>query len=277
MALECYFHYGAGTVAACKTCGKGLCRDCATYWEPPTCTPCVEKELSFEKRKIKGLVVATSIFFIIAILSPLRSWFLILSIAGIPPIYSAVSLKDPMEDTLFFTYFFWWWYLVKLVIAFIFGSLGFIYVIYKVVTFSKKQMEFNDLFSNSPNYQTKTESAPTGSSEVYRSKLQFSVGSTVYAKYSGDQWFYFATVEGLSDDHASVRYFDNIVETLSVNNLHDINYAFDNLAPQANMQNHGHYYPCSIEQRDNESVTVKYYTNNNTEAVHPEQLRFTDS
>ncbi|GEL08599.1 tudor domain-containing protein [Salisediminibacterium halotolerans] len=235
----------------------------------------MEKALSRQKSQVMGLLIASAVCFVIAILIPINNWLFILSFTGIPAIYSAASLKDPMEDSLIFNYYFWWWYLVKLVLAFIFGSLGFIYIVYKVLSFLKRERSYKELFNRSPNYQVSGTVFPSDMKEEDAQAANVVAGSAVYAQYSGDNWFYLANVEEVFADRVTVRFFDNIVETLPLHKLRDIDYALNNMSPHANMNNIGYYYQCGIEQIFPDHIVVNYFGNQPTEKVSLEQLRFT--
>ena len=48
--MNCFYHPEQAAVAQCVKCMKGLCKDCATVYDPPYCESCAEKEkLELEK------------------------------------------------------------------------------------------------------------------------------------------------------------------------------------------------------------------------------------
>lgn len=59
--MKCVNHPDRDAVASCKTCGKGLCQECACRITPlPQCIPCFKNDLTIEKREIvKSLVLST--------------------------------------------------------------------------------------------------------------------------------------------------------------------------------------------------------------------------
>lgn len=38
--MKCYNHPDQEAIAQCIDCGKGLCQECATRWDPPICDSC---------------------------------------------------------------------------------------------------------------------------------------------------------------------------------------------------------------------------------------------
>ena len=59
--MKCINHPDRDAVANCKTCGRGLCQECASKRPPlPQCIPCFRNELDFEKNEIiKSLILST--------------------------------------------------------------------------------------------------------------------------------------------------------------------------------------------------------------------------
>lgn len=43
IVMNCYYHTNRQAVAQCPDCGKGLCKECASKYEKPICTPCNKK------------------------------------------------------------------------------------------------------------------------------------------------------------------------------------------------------------------------------------------
>lgn len=64
--MKCYHHPDRDAVAACMECGRGLCKECASYYTKPLCSECaVSKALH-----IKGnLEKACLLFAVLALLS----------------------------------------------------------------------------------------------------------------------------------------------------------------------------------------------------------------
>lgn len=51
-SMKCINHPDRDAVANCKTCGKGLCQECASKITPiPQCIPCFRNDLNLEKTK----------------------------------------------------------------------------------------------------------------------------------------------------------------------------------------------------------------------------------
>lgn len=40
--MKCHIHNDRDAVATCKSCGKGLCSECTSEFQPPACRPCAE-------------------------------------------------------------------------------------------------------------------------------------------------------------------------------------------------------------------------------------------
>ena len=41
--MRCFYHPDRDAVATCKSCGKGLCQECAAVYSPCSCQECVER------------------------------------------------------------------------------------------------------------------------------------------------------------------------------------------------------------------------------------------
>ena len=59
--MKCYYHPNREIVATCTECGKGLCKECASKWEPTLCDDCAKSRISDKKIALKksiGLSIA---------------------------------------------------------------------------------------------------------------------------------------------------------------------------------------------------------------------------
>ncbi|NHM27196.1 hypothetical protein G7K71_09400 [Desulfofundulus sp. TPOSR] len=54
--MKCHVHNDIDAVATCSLCGKGLCSECASIFQPPSCSQCVLSQtreiLSYRKRTL---------------------------------------------------------------------------------------------------------------------------------------------------------------------------------------------------------------------------------
>ena len=67
--MKCYNHPNQDAIAQCVDCGKGLCQECETRWDPPICDSCqnsrANAELASLNRELMlyvGLAIAGIVF-----------------------------------------------------------------------------------------------------------------------------------------------------------------------------------------------------------------------
>lgn len=58
--MKCYYHPDREIVATCTECGKGLCKACASKWDPTLCDDCAKVRID-EKRAALKKSVALSV------------------------------------------------------------------------------------------------------------------------------------------------------------------------------------------------------------------------
>lgn len=51
--MKCYYHPNREIVATCTECGKGLCKECASKWEPILCDDCAKGRIGDKKASLK--------------------------------------------------------------------------------------------------------------------------------------------------------------------------------------------------------------------------------
>ena len=75
--MKCYYHPEREIVATCTQCGKGLCKECASKWEPALCNECahdlIEQKRAYLKRAISSGIVIFAIGTIIGLISFIQS------------------------------------------------------------------------------------------------------------------------------------------------------------------------------------------------------------
>lgn len=54
--MECYYHSGREIVAVCSECGKGLCKECASKWEPILCDDCAKNRIDEKRAGLKQAI-----------------------------------------------------------------------------------------------------------------------------------------------------------------------------------------------------------------------------
>ena len=65
--MKCIHHLDRDACAQCATCGKFLCNECATIWNPPLCQDCGAAAEKAEKDKTKSMITWAVILGIIGI------------------------------------------------------------------------------------------------------------------------------------------------------------------------------------------------------------------
>ena len=84
--MKCYHHPERDAVAVCTECGRGLCKECASFYAKPLCPECaVSKALRIKQNLEKAclLFVALAVVFLIVIVTS--------STPEVPPIHVLVS------------------------------------------------------------------------------------------------------------------------------------------------------------------------------------------
>lgn len=104
----------------------------------------------------------------------------------------------------------------------------------------------------------------------------FQPGETVYARFSGDGFFYMADINRISGNAAEVTFFDNYTEVVGLEDLREPLYCLGKMKAQANWEERGNYYPCVIQKIDDSRthVHVYYPEDGAREMVTFSQLRF---
>lgn len=84
--MKCYHHPDRDAVAVCTECGRGLCKECASFYAKPLCPECaVSKALRIKQNLEKAclLFVALAVVFLIVIVTSYTP--------EVPPIHVLVS------------------------------------------------------------------------------------------------------------------------------------------------------------------------------------------
>lgn len=81
--MKCFYHPDREIVATCTQCGKGLCKGCASKWNPVLCDGCAH-ELIEQKRSVLKRSISTGILiFAIGVIWGLISCIQTKSITGL--------------------------------------------------------------------------------------------------------------------------------------------------------------------------------------------------
>ncbi|BBF43864.1 hypothetical protein lbkm_2552 [Lachnospiraceae bacterium KM106-2] len=63
--MKCFYHKDRDAVAYCTTCGKALCKECASNFNVPQCMDCFQIEIADEKKKIiKSIGISIALFIV---------------------------------------------------------------------------------------------------------------------------------------------------------------------------------------------------------------------
>ncbi len=54
--MKCYYHEDREIVATCTECGKGLCKACASKWDPVLCDDCAAERLAEKRASLKRTI-----------------------------------------------------------------------------------------------------------------------------------------------------------------------------------------------------------------------------
>ncbi len=96
----------------------------------------------------------------------------------------------------------------------------------------------------------------------------------IYAKYSGDNYYYLATIDKTGGDKADVTFYDNVKEKVSKQFIRPFTDFGDNFKAYANWEGKGEFYPCRIERVEPDGVWVVYDEDGVREKVNAQSLKF---
>lgn len=69
--MRCYYHPDREIVATCTECGKGLCKECASKWDPILCEDCARERIADKRvalrRSISAGIVITALGLVVGI------------------------------------------------------------------------------------------------------------------------------------------------------------------------------------------------------------------
>ncbi len=60
--MICYFHEGRDAAAQCSGCGKFLCKECASAYNPPLCTDCIGQVAATNEASDKKIITLSRVF-----------------------------------------------------------------------------------------------------------------------------------------------------------------------------------------------------------------------
>lgn len=130
--MSCFYHSVRESVSKCSKCGRFLCEECASTFEPPTCFECAAEHIEDVKKEMFtsiAISVALMIVGMVFIKSP--SGFLL---AGIPYGWSILNRITP-SMFLWMSWFGWLiYYLIKLFLAYIIGIIALPIKLYKWIS-----------------------------------------------------------------------------------------------------------------------------------------------
>ena len=117
--MACFYHQNRETTAVCNTCGKALCTECGSHFQPPTCVHCATDYAENVKSEMKKSIIMSVVLMIVGVIVTSNPLGFLL--AGIPYGWSALNRITP-------AIFLWmpivgWviYFVIKLVIAYVIG------------------------------------------------------------------------------------------------------------------------------------------------------------
>ena len=66
--MQCAQHIDRGAVGTCNTCGRGLCSECMSTFDPPACTQCTLKHNSSVAAHLNRQLAVMAALFVIALI-----------------------------------------------------------------------------------------------------------------------------------------------------------------------------------------------------------------
>lgn len=85
--MRCYYHPDREIVATCTECGKGLCKECASKWDPILCEDCARERIADKRvalrRSISAGIVITAIGLVVGIVGAISEGNLGYVLSGI--------------------------------------------------------------------------------------------------------------------------------------------------------------------------------------------------
>ena len=134
--MKCFYHETVDAVATCQSCGKALCKQCASLYNPCTCDECVQlNEIEYEEqreRDKKNALIDTNLEFLFAtikgVVCAIILTFIFTSINGTP---------TPFIMSVMFFFVPFGWALITFIeqfipIFFLSGLLFIFYIVFKL-------------------------------------------------------------------------------------------------------------------------------------------------
>lgn len=153
--MKCFYHEERDAVATCKRCNKGLCKECASLYNPSFCGECAEivedEMVSSMKQERKSALIDTTSEFIFAIvkgvLAVIVGYFIMNAIYDGNVNFSQVwfffflpfgwavftYLEQFLPSVILGGLLFWFYLIFKFVISIFLGIPCFIYQVIKFV------------------------------------------------------------------------------------------------------------------------------------------------
>lgn len=144
--MPCYYHNDRPATATCSRCGKSLCTECASNFQPPICSSCVQEhaaEIKSEMFRSIGISVVLMIVGIAVIQNPLG-----ILLAGIP--YGWAFLTSITPKMFIWMPLVGWliYFAVKFILAYIVGIVALPIKLYKWISELNKAKQLTDSIDN---------------------------------------------------------------------------------------------------------------------------------
>lgn len=161
--MKCFYHEDREAVATCQHCGKTLCKECASKYNPCMCEECVqilqqEAQIQEDHNQkvqnqkylealidtrgefIKACLIGVVFSVVVGILGESSDRLFVMMFFFVPFGWKLITyLQSFMPITIFGTLWFWAiWLIIKVVLSMIIGIPAFIYQLIKTFFTQKK-------------------------------------------------------------------------------------------------------------------------------------------
>lgn len=130
--MACFYHPNREATAVCNTCGKSLCTECGSLFQPPICVTCASEYADSVKSEMIKSIVISVILMVVGVLVTMNPIGFLL--AGIPygwkvlnRITPAMFLWLPLVGWLIY-------FLIKLIVAYVIGMVALPVKLYQWIT-----------------------------------------------------------------------------------------------------------------------------------------------
>ena len=141
--MSCFYHEDRPSTSVCNTCGKSLCTECGSVFQPPTCPACAKQHIENTKSEMIKSLVISAVLMVVGLIA--TQSFSGIFLAGIPHGWKILNRITPAMF-LFLPLIGWViYFFLKLFLSIAIGMFALPYNIYKWAKELSKAKQLEEL------------------------------------------------------------------------------------------------------------------------------------